>query len=77
VSTLPTLETAIHLKATRPDSDVEGVLALAEVVGAVMTLHRSEYGCCSACGDVMLVPWPCDTVKVVAAGLGLKEGDWR
>lgn len=76
----PTLELAVGLKlgelrhGTTPTLEA---MTLVDVVAVVLTLHRNEYGTCQACGNESAVSWPCDTVKVVAGALGLKEGDWR
>lgn len=74
----PTLETAIVVALVRQGTRRRHWgYVLADVVNNVMTLHRNEYGICMSCSGESGVPWPCDTVKVVAAGLGLKDGDWR
>lgn len=81
----PTLETAIVTRLVRLGSahsarrrSLTLGFALADVVYAVMALHRQDgLGNCSCCSGESSVSWPCDTVKVVAGALGLKDGDWR
>ena len=81
----PTLETAVVTALVRHAAPRSRSFALADVVNGVIALHRRaecatrpQAGHCAACNDGDdCVPWPCDTVKVVATGLGMKEGDWR
>lgn len=73
----PTLETAIVTALVRQGTRRRWGYVLADVVNNVMALHRNEYGICMSCSGESGVAWPCDTVKVVAGGLGLKDGDWR
>lgn len=81
----PTLETAIVTRLVRLGSahsarrrSLTLGFALADVVLAVIALHRQEeLGNCAHCSGESPVPWPCDTIKIVAGALGLKDGDWR
>lgn len=75
----PTLDTAIHLKVGAllgGDAAFRG-FALYDVVKCLTILHRDEFGACSHCTGEASVLYPCATMKVVAAALGLKDGDWR
>jgi hypothetical protein len=67
------------IELVRHDKPVRGHYVLADVVGVVMALHTPKTGelgpRCGHCEGA--AAWPCDTVKVVAAALGLKHGDWR
>lgn len=81
----PTIQTAILAQLIRVGPRRHVGYVLADVVNCVMTLHRpiTDAGItfCSSCGSGEAheypTEWPCDTLKAVAAGLGLKEGDWR
>jgi hypothetical protein len=58
----------------------KGAMPLANIVGALLTLHRREacpsspqIGHCSACNDGDdCVPWPCATAKLIARALGIE-----
>lgn len=39
--------------------------AAAAAVQRVRDLHREEFGCCSHCGQISSVPWPCDTIRAL------------
>ena len=77
MSRVPTTQTAIAGRVVQQANAKRPAFVLADVVFAVLGLHRGEHGICTHCTAEAAVPWPCDTVKVLAAGLGLKEGDWR
>jgi hypothetical protein len=62
-----------------PDSNASTpAVDLVDALVAVLALHkRDRYGDCVACGvDVgeNPIPWPCDTVCVIVAALGVATG---
>lgn len=78
----PTIQTAILAQLTRNPLPRKHFWVV-DMVTALLGLHRPSPGemgqWCTHCpGDYAgAAAWPCDTVKVMAAALGLKEGDWR
>lgn len=77
----PTIQTAILAQLMRMPLP-RRAFPVVDMITALLALHRPGhdtgnhgYLCCAGCAAD--TAWPCDTVKVMAAGLGLKEGDWR
>jgi hypothetical protein len=62
------------------DNDPRSVIARCEAELAILEEHGIDdtFGdgdfCCSSCGDVPQVPWPCKTVRLLAAGYKYRPG---